>query len=131
MFVFEDEKSRRFRSQENLIILILQGIIVYTLFYMVCLAGKLGKTEMLGSNLKVTGITICFLLAFQNLMQGLFLENVIDKFLNTRFYDDHTNFYTITSTNSLCTILAFFSIYQGIVKEMRELRAIYGVQNQP
>jgi hypothetical protein len=95
---------------------------------MVCLAGKLGKIEMLGSNLKVTGITICFLLAFQNLMQGLFLENLIDKFLNTRFYDDHKNFYTITSINSLCTILAFFSIYQVVVKEMRELRAFDGVQ---
>lgn len=43
-------------------ILTMQGINVYTLFYMLCIGGKLGKIEMLKSNIKVAGIVIGVLL---------------------------------------------------------------------
>jgi hypothetical protein len=64
LFVFEKKEDQRFRSTSNIYILTLQGINVYTLFYMMCICGKLGKIEMLKSNLKVTGIVLGLLLGF-------------------------------------------------------------------
>jgi len=128
--VFEKEESRRFRSPENLIILTMQGINVYTLFYMLCLGGKFGKIEMLKSNIKVTGIVLCTLLGVQNIVQGLFLENIIDQYLNTDLYNTHLNFYIIVAVNSLCTILAFFSIYRLVIKEMKELKTFGLIQDR-
>ena len=121
--MFEKKEDRRFRSDENIYILTVQGINIYTLFYMMCICGKLGKIEMLKSNLKVTGVVLGLLLGFQNIIQGLFLENIIDRFLNTDLYKNPDNFYVVSSANSLCTILAFLCIYKLVVKEMKELKA--------
>jgi len=90
---------------------------------MMCICGKLGKIEMLKSNLKVTGIVLGLLLGFQNTIQGLFLENIIDKFLNKDLYNNPTNFYVVTIVDSFFTVLAFLSIYRLVMKEIKELKA--------
>jgi hypothetical protein len=96
---------------------------------MLCIGGKLGKIEMLKSNLKVTGIVLGMLLGVQNIVQGLFLENIIDKYLNTDLYNIHLNFYIIAGVNLLSTVLAFLSIYRLVIKEMRELKAFGLIQD--
>ena len=78
---------------------------------------------MLKSNLKVTGIVLGLLLGFQNTIQGLFLENIIDKFLNKDLYNNPTNFYVVTIVDSFFTVLAFLSIYRLVMKEIKELKA--------
>lgn len=54
----------------------IQGIIIYTLFYQVCILGPIdmAKVWMLQSNVKVIGIFYCILCGFTNFVQSLVLE---------------------------------------------------------
>ena len=50
----------------NLFFFACQGILLYTLFYMLCILGPvdIGKVEMLRSNTKVVGMLYCVICGF-------------------------------------------------------------------
>jgi hypothetical protein len=62
-----------------------QGVIIYTLFYQVCILSPIdmAKVWMLRSNLKVIGIFYCILCGFSNVLQALSFEYLIKEFVTT------------------------------------------------
>lgn len=124
--VLEVENVRLdFDSISVLYIITLQGICVYTLYYMMCICGPLdlAKVECLKSNLKITGMLYGVLCGFQCAIQGFFLDEFIDVFMNLDHYRNETSFFTIQGVTLTCTILAFLSIYRLVREELRELRS--------
>ena len=62
----------------------LNGIIVYSLYYMLCVCGPMdiAKIEMLKTNTKYVGMLYCVLSGFSCVVQALFLDEIIDKYLD-------------------------------------------------
>ncbi len=78
-------------------IITLQGICVYTLYYMMCICGPLdlAKVETLKTNLKITGMLYGVLCGFQCALQGFFFDEIIDVFLNLDQYINKRAFYIV------------------------------------
>ncbi|TNV81983.1 hypothetical protein FGO68_gene8284 [Halteria grandinella] len=119
------DRDPSFESPGFLFLVTLQGIIVYSLYYMLCVCGPvdLAKVELLKTNFKLAGMLFGVLCGFQCLVQALFLDEIIDRFLNYSFFQQTTDFYTITGINFGCTIIAFLSIFSVVKKELKELKS--------
>ena len=77
-----------FNSYGTKILSTLEGIIVYSLFYMMCLCGPvdLAKIELLKTNLKFAGMLFGLLCGLQCIIEALFFERLIDSYLNKDFF---------------------------------------------
>ena len=77
-----------FNSYGTKILSTLEGIIVYALFYMMCLCGPvdLAKIELLKTNLKFAGMLFGLLCGLQCIIEALFFESLIDSYLNKDFF---------------------------------------------
>lgn len=64
----EDDFSSGGKYTANFYLNALQGVVVYTLYYQVCILGPIdmAKVWMLRSNIKVIGIFFCILFGFTN-----------------------------------------------------------------
>ena len=100
------------------------GIIVYSLYYMLCICGPtdLAKIEMLKNNTKYIGMLYCVLNGFQCVVQSLFLDEIINLYLDENIYTNNQHFFVISSINMACTLMGFASIFGLIRKEMKELK---------
>ena len=106
----------------------LNGIIVYSLYYMLCVCGPMdiAKIEMLKTNTKYVGMLYCVLSGFSCVVQALFLDEIIDKYLDDQVLSPNSpNFYIISSVSLACTVMAFLSIFGLIKKEILELRTFH------
>ena len=76
-----------FISETVLMLTTLQGIPVYTLYYMMCICEPLdlAKVELLKSNQKVHSLFYRVLCGLQCVIQALYLDEMIDRFLNLDF----------------------------------------------
>ena len=76
------EETRRASNTINVYLVSIEGILIYTLQYMISIVGplELAKKQMLNQNLKFFGILFCVLNGFQNAIVSLFLENLIYAF---------------------------------------------------
>lgn len=91
-----------------------QGVLVYTLFYQVCILSPIdmAKVWMLKSNVKVIGIFYCILCGFTNTIQSLAFEYLIKMFVTTNKDIDHkkTGILIQDSLEMLCCIIALTAI---------------------
>ena len=62
------------------------------------------------------------LCGFQCLIQAVFLDEIIDKFLNLNFFSDHWSFYIVTVSDMSCTIISLLALFRLGREEWRELR---------
>ena len=120
-----------FSDESSYYLVILEGIIVYSLYYMMCLCGPLdlAKIEILKTNFKVAGMLFGVLCGFQCIVQALFLDQLIDRFLTINFYADELNFYVVSCVNVLITVLAFFSIFGFVQEEFKELKTFQSAKS--
>ena len=83
MFVNDFSKEGKYTA--NFYLNGIQGIVVYTVYYQVCILGPIdmAKVWMLRSNVKVIGIFFCVLFGFTNAIQAIGLELLINHFVTT------------------------------------------------
>jgi hypothetical protein len=119
-----DNMTLTFSSEAVLLLTTLQGIPVYTLYYMMCICGPLdlAKVELLKSNQKVHSLLYGVLCGLQCMIQALFLDELIDRFLNLDFYANPKCFYLITVVDLACTVIAWAAVFRLGREEWRELR---------
>ena len=56
------------------------------------------------------------------MIQALFLDELIDRFLNLDFYANPACFYLITLVDLACTVIAWAALFRLGMEEWRELR---------
>jgi hypothetical protein len=103
-----------------------QGVIVYTLFYQVCILCPIdmAKVWMLRSNIKVIGLFFCILCGFTTTIQSLFFEYFISKFVTTNKDMDKSkaNVWILDALEMFCCIIAIASILPIIREEDKEVK---------
>ena len=104
----------------------IRGIFVYTLYYTVCIYGPLdlAKTALLRKNMKMGGYFLCLMIAFQNLVQAMFFDNLIMLLLPERDDINSVEWHILKVIDVITTILACVCMLGMLKKEIRELKTI-------
>lgn len=101
-------------SDVNLFLICVEGILIYTSMYIICIVGplELAKVEMLNHNLKFIGIFFCVLTGLEAAIECLFFENLIFAFQDFEYFSNSGHFYFISAFNLLATIVIFLVSYK-------------------
>ena len=109
----------------------IQGVLVYTLFYQVCILGPIdmAKVWMLRSNIKVIGIFYCILCGFSYAIQSVVLEQVIRYLVTTNkeiIKNNVSNGIYILLAQDLselfACLIALFAVWPVLQEERREVK---------
>lgn len=89
-----------------------------------CICGPLdmAKIELLTHNMKYIGLLYSVLSGFQAAIDSLFLDEILETFLDKSYFTDKTHFYVINFVNIGATVLSMIALVGLLRKEMKELK---------
>lgn len=110
-------------------LIIFQGIFVYTLFYQVCILGPIDMAHecMLRYNEKVVGILYCIIWGFTVAVQALGLEQLIDRFVtpHNTFEGKFAKILVQDGMEMLCSLVAVVAMLPIHRAERQEVRSMH------
>lgn len=102
----------------------IRGILVYTLYYTICIYGPLdlAKNEILRRNVKMGGYFLCLLVSFQTLVQAMIFDNII--YLLVPHKDMSKEWFILKVLDVLTTLFSIVCMSNMVKKELKELKSI-------
>ena len=114
-------------------VMMLQGQLVFTLYYVVCILGplELAKTTLLRNNIKLGGYLLCLMSGIQCLSQATLFDNLIFMLVpRSLSQTDKLSTILLNGFHLAATILAMLSMTSVLKRELQELKAIKTAQRQ-